>query len=185
MEMIKGGFYFLRRVSSTSLSKQDRLDILFGIFFVHLILTVWSNLCGCLPQSFIIYNTLFLLTLVWSLHHRESEEAPFMALCTNVLAIVFDTVNLTLFWPFIMTGTMRFGATMAVLNLVVRPLSSFLLFRVVQDRAEALGGSSLPSGFEGFFAPRNRGPYLDIDQNAEPSPPSATNTENLPTLTLE
>lgn len=34
-------------------------------------------------------------------------------------------------------------------------------------------------------APRTRGPYLDIDQTAGPNPPSAIDTENVPTVTME
>ncbi|KAK8397821.1 hypothetical protein O3P69_004548 [Scylla paramamosain] len=133
MEMAKRGLLFLHRACSASLTRQDRLDILFGTFFVHLVLTMLSNLCGCLTQSFLLYNGLFLGTVIWSLHHREYEEPPFL-----------------------------FGLVMAMLNLALRPMSAFLLYRVVQDRATDHGGSStLPSSLQGIFNPT---PYEDIDQ---------------------
>ncbi|XP_045111599.1 uncharacterized protein LOC123504821 [Portunus trituberculatus] len=162
MEMAKRGLLFLHRACSASLTRQDRLDILFGTFFVHLILTMLSNLCGCLTQSFLLYNGLFLGTVIWSLHHRESEEPAFLAMCTDCFAFVFDIVNLSIFWPTILTGSIQFGLVMAMLNLALRPMSAFLLYRVVQDRATDHGGSStLPSSLQGIFNPT---PYEDIDQ---------------------
>lgn len=68
-----------------------------------------------------------------------------------------------------MTATMRFGAAMAVINLLLRPLSSFLLYRIVQDRAGALGSYGLPTAFESLFGGR-RSPYEDIDQPPETDP---------------
>ncbi|KAK8738480.1 hypothetical protein OTU49_003897 [Cherax quadricarinatus] len=170
MENIKNVLCFLRRVSSNGFSPQNRLDILFGTFFTHLTLTVWSSMCECLPQTFMLYNAVFLLTILWSLHQRESQEAPFMALCINALAMVFDTVHLALFWPLIMTGPMKFGGGMVVLNLMLRPFSSFLLFRIVQERAQARGTYHLPSGFERIFAGHKRGLYEDIDQTPRSEP---------------
>ncbi|XP_050713380.1 uncharacterized protein LOC126996683 [Eriocheir sinensis] len=167
MEGAKRGLLFLHRVCSASLTRQDRLDILFGTFFIHLILTIMSNLCGCLTQSFLLYNGLFLGTVLWSLHHREYEEPPFLAMIINSFAIVFDIVNLSLYWPALMTRSMQFGSSMAVLNLALRPMSAFLLYRVVQDRAADHGGcSSLPSTMRELFSPA---PYEDMDQEGAQS----------------
>ncbi|XP_037781559.1 type-1 angiotensin II receptor-associated protein-like isoform X1 [Penaeus monodon] len=148
-----------------------------GIFFTHLILTVWSGMCGCLTDSFVLYNTILLITIIWSLHHRESEEAPFMAFCVNILSIMFDIVNMSINWPAVQTGgAMTFGAAMAVINLLVRPLSSYLLYRIVQDRAGSYGTFGLPSGFESIFGGR-RSPYEDIDQPPQQTP-SGIDTQN-------
>ncbi|XP_053643493.1 type-1 angiotensin II receptor-associated protein isoform X1 [Cherax quadricarinatus] len=152
-----------------------------GIFFAHLILTVWSNFCGSLPESFVFYNTIFLLTIIWSLHQRESEEAPFMALCTNLLAIMFDIVNLAYYWPHTISGMKRFGAAMAILNLLLRPLTSFMLYRIVQDRAGSYGTFGLPSSFEGIFGGPRRSPYEDIDQAPQNNPSTGMDQENVPT----
>lgn len=46
---------------------------------------------------------------------------------------------------------MQFGAAMAIMNLLLRPLSCYLLFRIVQDRAEPEGSQGLPSGFDSLF----------------------------------
>lgn len=147
-----------------------------GIFFAHLILTVWSNLCGCLSQSFVLYNSFLLFTIIWSLHQRESEEAPFMALCINLLSIIFDAVNLIIYWPILMTATMRFGAAMAIINLLMRPVSSFLLYRIVQDRAGSYSSFGLPTAFDSIFGGR-RSPYEDIDQPAQPNPAAPLETD--------
>ncbi|XP_063614959.1 type-1 angiotensin II receptor-associated protein-like, partial [Penaeus indicus] len=145
-----------------------------GIFFAHLTLTVWSPMCGCLDNSFVLYNTVFLITIIWSLHQHESEEAPFIAFCVDILAIVFDIVNLSLNWPVLQVGgAMEFGAAMAIMNLLLRPLSSYLLFRIVQDRAGPDGSIGLPSGFDSLFGLR-RSPYEDIDQTLSGTDPENT-----------
>lgn len=46
---------------------------------------------------------------------------------------------------------MTFGAAMAIINLLVRPLSSYLLYRIFQDRAGSYGTFGLPSGFDSIF----------------------------------
>ncbi|XP_037790436.1 type-1 angiotensin II receptor-associated protein-like [Penaeus monodon] len=167
----------LQRISSSSVSRQDRLDVLFGIFFAHLALTVWSGMCGCLDSGFLLYNGILLVTIIWSLHHHESEEAPFTAFCVNILAILFDIVNMSLNWPVLQVGgAMKFGAAMAILNLLLRPVSSYLLFRIVQDRAGPEGSFGLPLGFDSLFGIR-RSPYEDIDQASQQTP-LGTDPEN-------
>ncbi|XP_042879360.1 type-1 angiotensin II receptor-associated protein-like [Penaeus japonicus] len=168
--LAKKFFHLMRRISTSTISKQDRLDVLFGIFFTHLTLTVWSGMCGCLDDSFVLYNSILLVTIIWSLYQRESEEAPLMAFCVNVFAIIFDIVNMSLNWPIIHTrGSMTFGAAMAIINLLLRPLSSYILFRIVQDRVGPNGTFGLPSGFNGIFGVRHS-PYEDIDQTLQQTP---------------
>lgn len=100
-----------------------------------------------------------------------------MAFCVNVLSILFDIVNMSLNWPAVQTGgAMTFGAAMAVINLLVRPFSSYLLYRIVQDRAGSYGSFGLPSGFDGIFGGR-RSPYEDIDQPPQQTP-SGIDTQN-------
>ncbi|ROT65831.1 type-1 angiotensin II receptor-associated protein [Penaeus vannamei] len=169
--LAKKFFRVLQRVSKSSISRQDRLDVLFGIFFTHLTLIVWSGMCGCLGDSFVLYNSILLVSIIWSLQHHESEEAPFIAFCLDTLAIVFDIVNMSLNWPDVQTGgAMQFGAAMAIMNLLLRPLSCYLLFRIVQDRAEPEGSQGLPSGFDSLFGSR-RSPYEDIDESSPPTTP--------------
>ncbi|XP_068234992.1 type-1 angiotensin II receptor-associated protein-like isoform X1 [Palaemon carinicauda] len=175
---MKKGIFYLYRISFMEISHKDRLDILFGIFFAHLTLAVWSNLCGFLPASFLLYNGFLLATIIWSLHHRESEEAPFMALCINLLSIVFDAINFIIYWTVNITATVRFGAAMAVINLLLRPLSSFLLYRIVQDRAGTYGSFGLPTAFESIFGGR-RSPYEDIDQPSQQNPSTTIDTDHL------
>lgn len=104
-----------------------------------------------------------------------------MALCTNLLAILFDIVNLAHYWPSHMTGIEKFGAAMAIFNLLLRPLTSFLLYQIMQDRAGSYGNFGLPSGFEGLFGGPRRSPYEDIDQTPQTNPSAGMDPENAPT----
>lgn len=80
-----------------------------------------------------------------------------------------------------MTGMKRFGAAMAVFNLLLRPLTSFMLYRIVQDRAGTYGNFGLPSGLEGIFGGPRRSPYEDIDQAPQTNPSAGLDQENIPT----
>ncbi|KAK7073536.1 hypothetical protein SK128_003616, partial [Halocaridina rubra] len=99
------------------------------------------------------------------------------ALCINLLSIVFDCVNLIIHWPILLTSTMRFGAAMAVINLILRPITSYLLYRIVQDRAGSYGSFGLPTAFESLFGGR-RSPYEDIDQPSQPNPTTGIDTDH-------
>lgn len=78
-------------------------------------------------------------------------------------------------------GMKRFGAAMAILNLLLRPLTSFMLYRIVQDRAGSYGTFGLPSSFEGIFGGPRRSPYEDIDQAPQNNPSTGMDQENVPT----
>lgn len=66
-----------------------------------------------------------------------------------------------------------FGLICGVCNLLMRPISSFMLYRILVDRAATYGNFSLPSGLDNLFQGANlgssgRSPYEDLDQPANP-----------------
>lgn len=48
----------------------------------------------------------------------------------------------------ILDGVTRFGVGMAFVNLLLRPITCYFLYRVWQDRAGSYGNFGLPSGFD-------------------------------------
>ncbi|KAK4311794.1 hypothetical protein Pmani_016750 [Petrolisthes manimaculis] len=152
-----------------------------GIFLAHLILTVWSNFSGCLTVTFTYYNSAFLFLVLWSLLHRECDEAPFLGLALNLSCIMFDVMTLALAWPTDLTGVNRFGVAMAFVNLLLRPVTSYFLYRVWQDRAGSYGNFGLPSGFDRILGGPRRSPYEDIDQQPQTNTQTGGEPENTST----
>lgn len=121
-----------------------------------------------LPPSYLSYNALLLLSMIWTIHSRDSEEGPFMGLCVNVASIVYDVGTLISFWPpGGSAGSRWFSGMCCILNLFMRPISSFVLYKILSERAATYGNFSLPSGLDNLIPTNlgnNRSPYEDIDQ---------------------
>lgn len=45
------------------------------------------------------YNTFYLLTLMWALHARDSEEPVLVAGIVNIIAILMDIITLASYYP--------------------------------------------------------------------------------------
>ncbi|XP_018014434.1 uncharacterized protein LOC108671395 [Hyalella azteca] len=139
------------------------------VFFIHLILMVWASESMWLPTSYLGYNGLLLLMILWTIHSRDSEEGPFMGIMVNAVSIVLDLVTMGVFWPTSLSSGLRwFGSLCTVGNLLMRPISSYMLYRILIDRAATYGNFSLPAGldnlFQGTGLGASRNPYEDIDQ---------------------
>ncbi|KAG0722707.1 Type-1 angiotensin II receptor-associated protein [Chionoecetes opilio] len=150
-----------------------------GIFLAHLVLIVWSYYSLCFSGGTTLYNGAFLFLVLWSVLHRDSEEAPLMALLVNLLSIFLDILCLILHWPRITSGLMRFGLAMAVVNLILRPITSLMLQRVLQERSGSYGAYG-PSGLDRIFGGARRSPYEDIDQPTQPTPGAGLEPEQRP-----
>lgn len=110
--------------------------------------------------------------MLWTIHSRDSEEGPFMGICINMVSIVFDIVTFCSYWSTTAAGGARWLACLcAVANLFVRPVSSFIMYRILSDRAATYGNYTLPAGLDNIFPTNigsNRSPYEDIDQSVNP-----------------
>ncbi|XP_026293467.1 type-1 angiotensin II receptor-associated protein [Frankliniella occidentalis] len=138
------------------------------IFLVHFILITWGIQGFWSPDSYLFYNGLFILSLLWGIHHRESDEPLQIAVIINVLAILFDVIVLAAYFPATFRSSERFSIAMAILNLVIRPVTSVILCRIANERigGEFSGRNTLGDifGRGDTVAPgRPRAAYDDID----------------------
>ncbi|KAF2353733.1 Type-1 angiotensin II receptor-associated protein [Trinorchestia longiramus] len=143
------------------------------VFCIHLVLIVWASESMWLPTSYLGYNGLLLLTIMWTIHSRDSEEGPFMGIMVNGVSVLLDIVTLSVFWPnFSSSGLGWFGSLCTVGNLLMRPITSYMLYKILVDRAATYGNFSLPAGldtlFQGTGLGHARSPYEDIDQPTNP-----------------
>ncbi|XP_046388869.1 type-1 angiotensin II receptor-associated protein [Ischnura elegans] len=139
------------------------------IFIIHFILSTWGMQGVWAPNSYFFYNIVFIILLFWALLHKDSSEPIQMALLVNLVSILLDVILLSSFFPGSYFSRERFSVGMAILNLVFRPMTSFGLYRIWQDRDGIIGagGPAFPGNlgdlFGGGAAGSQRSPYEDID----------------------
>lgn len=126
------------------------------VFLVHFVLTAWGAGRWC-PESYLFYNLIFFLILLWTVHNKESDEPTQMAVAVNAVSIVLDVLVIAMYFPDGGSGSDRFSAAMAILNLILRPFTTLVLYRIYVERANATG-ATVPT----IFGAQQRSPYEDI-----------------------
>ncbi|KAK1340496.1 hypothetical protein QTO34_019066, partial [Cnephaeus nilssonii] len=77
---------------------------------------------------------------VWAVAQRDSLDAISMFLGSLMLTILLDIIHISIFYPRVgLLDTGRFGAGMAILSLLLKPFSCFLVYQMYLQRG---GGSS-------------------------------------------
>jgi len=149
------------------------------IVTVHFILTVWASMMqNFLPVSYIYMNAFILAFGFWAIVAPESTDSLFMFLNLHVLSFVMDIIFLAAFNShahsyyehgsgYSQVNTYRFALGMAVVNLLLKPFTSFVLYRLHQERGGAYGDFSIAGipNFGGSSGIRSGGTgYENIDQ---------------------
>jgi len=145
------------------------------VFFVHLFLTSWALHGGWLPLTYAYYNIFFPIILLWSIHHKESEEPVFMAMVLDAMSVLMDIIVLSVSYPSYTSSYQQFTMAIAIFNLILRLVSSLILFRVMNERGGEYNNFNVPNlgGYFGAPGPSGeRGPYENIDQPVPQSVPS-------------
>ncbi|KAH3824043.1 type-1 angiotensin II receptor-associated protein-like [Dreissena polymorpha] len=156
------------------------------IVFFHFIFTVWASQIGFLGPSY-VYMNLFTMSLgVWSIVHHESAEPIFMFLLCHLFSILQDIILLGIYEPRAYNiyerdgvdatarNEYRFSLGMSIVNLIIKPVTAFLIYRIYGERGGSYGDFHIPGvGNLPSFNPGSptRGAYEDID--TPPSAPSA------------
>ncbi|XP_046440665.1 type-1 angiotensin II receptor-associated protein-like isoform X3 [Daphnia pulex] len=144
-----------------------------AIFFIHLVFTTWGLQSDWAPTSYFFYNLLFLMVLLWGLHQQESVQPIVMAFYFDIICFILDIVNVGVFFPSRSGSTSRrFSAGMAIVNMLLRPLTAFFLYKIMGERNALYGGSAYHDSAltEIFGNPDNRrGRYQDMGHVAAPS----------------
>ncbi|KAI1309373.1 Type-1 angiotensin II receptor-associated protein-like [Halotydeus destructor] len=141
------------------------------IFFSHLVPVIWATQYHWLPNSYSTYNLLFLVSLLWSLHAKDSEDAILMAAAINVFSIVFDAITIGIYYGSGQSNA--FSTFMVITNLLLRPITSLVLLRFFNERSGRFSSSPLFSAFGAPFGGlvSGRSAYEDIDRTPHQSIP--------------
>ncbi|XP_072175030.1 type-1 angiotensin II receptor-associated protein-like [Diadema setosum] len=145
-----------------SLVDKFALKVVVGVQFV---LTVWASMGGWIDSGYVYMNTIILITGLMAIMMPESAESVLMMLIFEILSILMDIIFLGIYFPqthctdqFVANcSTKKFGAGMCILNLLLKPVAIYLLFREYNRRGGDYGDLSFPN-------PTVRG-YENIDQS--------------------
>ncbi|XP_063219281.1 type-1 angiotensin II receptor-associated protein [Bacillus rossius redtenbacheri] len=129
------------------------------VFVIHFVLTAWGIQGEWCPKSYLFYNSMFLAILLWGIYQKDSEEPMQLAVVLSACCMFLDVVLLSIYFPNTTYSSERFSVGMAILNLVIRPVTFLVFYRTYADRAEAVG-----TGISNLFGRGHRSqPYEDID----------------------
>ncbi|XP_038552464.1 type-1 angiotensin II receptor-associated protein isoform X2 [Micropterus salmoides] len=110
-----------------------------AIVLVHWLLTTWGCMVVWLPLSFAWGNFSVLAVGVWAIAQRDSIDAVLMFLIGMVVTILTDIIHFGIYYPQIdLTTTRRdlyrFSAGMAILSLLLKPVSCFFVYQMYRER---------------------------------------------------
>lgn len=131
-----------------------------AILLVHWLLTTWG--CIVFQGPYAWTNFPILALGVWAMAQRDSVDAISMFLGGLVATIFLDVIYIGIFYPRSnLSDTVRFSAGMAILNLILKPISCFFVYHMYRERGGFLGPSE------------ERSSYQPIDSSEVPADPES------------
>ncbi|XP_060252472.1 type-1 angiotensin II receptor-associated protein isoform X4 [Ovis aries] len=131
-----------------------------AILLVHWLLTTWG--CIVFQGPYAWTNFPILALGVWAVAQRDSVDAISMFLGGLVATIFLDVIYIGIFYPRSnFSDTVRFSAGMAILNLILKPISCFFVYHMYRERGGFLGPSE------------ERSSYQPIDSSEVPADPES------------
>lgn len=138
------------------------------VVIVHFILSVWGSMFFLTGTSYMYMNAFVLAFGIWAIISPESVDAVLMFFIMDVISIVLDAVFIGVFASMspnaehsLAGNTYRFCLGMSILNLILKPFTSFILYRNYQERR---GETAFPTF--GFMEPGHRSEYQPIGTSA-------------------
>uniref|UniRef100_A0A8C6SLE0 Angiotensin II receptor-associated protein n=1 Tax=Neogobius melanostomus TaxID=47308 RepID=A0A8C6SLE0_9GOBI len=107
-----------------------------AIVLVHWLLTVWGSMALWLPPSYSWGNFTVFALGVWAIAQRDSIDAVLMFLMGTVVTILTDIVHFGIYYPkhdLVIPDVLRFSAGMAILSLLLKPVSCFLSIKCTKS----------------------------------------------------
>ncbi|XP_064642833.1 type-1 angiotensin II receptor-associated protein-like isoform X1 [Lineus longissimus] len=152
------------------------------ILVVHFVLTVWASMTeGYLPTAYIYMNLFTLAFGAYGIINQENSEAIFMLFVLQIFTILQDIIFMGIYQPrghkhfenvadLSVTADMRneyrFSLGMSIVNLLLKPFTSFIVYRIYQERGGSYGDFGIP-GIPGLGGSSSGGPgYENIDRQS-------------------
>ncbi|KAH8400209.1 hypothetical protein KR215_008886 [Drosophila sulfurigaster] len=141
------------------------------VAFVHFIFISNAMLGSWGHGAYEFYNFLFIISLFWTIHSKDSIEAVQTALVINASSIFFDLVSIIVSFNY-MNG---WAVAFSIINLILRPVSVALLYREFNTRGGSLQGGSV-------FPTTQQRSYQDIDRPTQPTPTNSQPGPNVASI---
>ncbi|XP_034102861.1 type-1 angiotensin II receptor-associated protein [Drosophila nasuta] len=141
------------------------------VAFVHFIFISNAMLGSWGHGAYEFYNFLFIISLFWTIHSKDSVEAVQTALVINASSIFFDLVSIIVSFNY-MNG---WAVAFSIINLILRPVSVALLYREFNTRGGSLQGGSV-------FPTTQQRSYQDIDRPTQPTPTNSQPGPNVASI---
>lgn len=145
------------------------------VWLLHFLLSSWAMLSGFLAAATYLFTHLLVLAIgLWAMIDPASADAVIMFMASLAISIVNDIIMLGIYEPRghdlfedgdVSSGRRneyRFALGMSITNLLLKPISMFLLFRIYQSRSDGSDFNSGIPGFGGTSSGSSRGGYDDI-----------------------
>ncbi|NXU48014.1 ATRAP protein, partial [Turnix velox] len=89
-----------------------------------------------LPPSYAWGNFSVLAVGIWAIVQRDSLDAIMMFLTGLLLTVLTDIIQISIFYPSNndLSDSKRFSLGMAILSLLLKPVSCYLLYRMYRER---------------------------------------------------
>ncbi|KAK6177757.1 hypothetical protein SNE40_015795 [Patella caerulea] len=170
--------------------------ILKVIVFTHFILSMWASQSRAfLPNSYVYLNAFVLVFGIIGIFNHESSDAILLFIVGLLMSIVQDIIFLGIYEPrgqkiiknselpnqpevHDLVGEFRFSLGMCILNLIIKPVTIFLLLRILRSRTTDYDRFNIPGvpNIPGFGAgATSGGTYENIDQPSPYRDPIAPN----------
>lgn len=115
---------------------------------VHFILTIWGGQYPWLPWSYLFCNLAVLAIGVWAIASPSNEDASQLFLLGMLFTIIHDIIVIAIFYTSdISISHYRFCVGMAILSLILKPLSCLLIFQNHRNRGGGEGYSWAGSNY--------------------------------------
>ncbi|KAM7006091.1 type-1 angiotensin II receptor-associated protein isoform 2-T2 [Tautogolabrus adspersus] len=108
-----------------------------AIVLTHWLLTIWGAMAW-LPYSYSWGNFTVLAIGVWAIAQRDSIDAVLMFLMGMIATILTDIIHFSIYYPTndlsLGGNVFRFSAGMAILSLLIKPVSCFFVYQMYRER---------------------------------------------------
>ncbi|XP_030041959.1 type-1 angiotensin II receptor-associated protein [Microcaecilia unicolor] len=113
-----------------------------AIVLVHWVLTTWACMYSWLPSAYAWGNFTVLAMGVWAMAHKDSIDAVSTFLIGLLFSILSDILMFALYYEsaeniassHVLRDLFRFSAGMAILSLLIKPLSCFFIYHMYRER---------------------------------------------------
>ncbi|GFO35131.1 type-1 angiotensin ii receptor-associated protein-like [Plakobranchus ocellatus] len=146
--------------------------LLKGVWLLHFVLSSWAMLSGFIAVATYFYTHLLVLAIgLWAIIDASSADAIIMFMGSLMVSVLNDIILLGIYEPrghdnfedgnpgTGKRNEYRFALGMCITNLLLKPISLFLLYRIYQSRSD---GSEFNSGIPGIGGGGSHGGYDDI-----------------------